>query len=157
MHSEAIGTIVVLLDTSGSIYSYLEILASFWTEVREIAHELNPERVIILQVDTRITDVAEYASENLPEELEAKGGGGTDFRPGFPWLEAEGIEPACCLYFTDMECSSYPEAEPPFPVLFCNYSTRRRSGTASPGASASTSPPDCRWSAPPAPPPTARP
>ena len=121
MHSEAMGTIVVLLDTSGSIYSYLDTLASFWTEVCEIAHELNPERVIVLQVDTRITDVAEYASEDLPEELEAKGGGGTDFRPGFAWLEAEGIEPACCLYFTDMECSSYPEAEPPFDVLWANY------------------------------------
>ena len=121
MHSEAMGTIVILLDTSGSIYSYLELLASFWTEVREVAHELNPERVIVLQVDTRITDVAEYAGEDLPEELEAKGGGGTDFRPGFAWLDAEGIEPACCLYFTDMECSSYPETEPPFDVLFCNY------------------------------------
>ena len=121
MHSEAMGTIAVLLDTSGSIYSYLDTLASFWTEVREIAHELNPEQVIVLQVDTRITDVAEYASEDLPEELEAKGGGGTDFRPGFAWLEAEGIEPACCLYFTDMECSSYPEAEPPFDVLWANY------------------------------------
>ena len=83
MHSEAMGTIAVFLDTSGSIYSYLDTLASFWTEVCEIAHELNPERVIVLQVDTRITDVAEYASEDLPEELEAKGGGGTDFRPGF--------------------------------------------------------------------------
>ena len=121
MHSEAMGTIAVFLDTSGSIYSYLDTLASFWTEVCEIAHELNPERVIVLQVDTRITDVAEYASEDLPEELEAKGGGGTDFRPGFAWLEAEGIEPACCLYFTDMECSSYPEAEPPFDVLWANY------------------------------------
>ena len=121
MHSEAMGTIVILLDTSGSIYSYLETLASFWTEVREIAHELNPERLIVVQVDSRITDVAEYAIEDLPEELEAKGGGGTDFRPGFAWLEAEGIEPACSLYFTDMECSSYPETEPPFDVLFCNY------------------------------------
>ena len=121
MHSEAMGTIAVFLDTSGSIYSYLDTLASFWTEVCEIAHELNPERVIVLQVDTRITDVAEYASQDLPEELEAKGGGGTDFRPGFAWLEAEGIEPACCLYFTDMECSSYPEAEPPFDVLWANY------------------------------------
>ncbi len=121
MHSEAMGTIVILLDTSGSIYSHLELLASFWTEVCEVAHELNPERVIVLQVDTRITDVAEYAGEDLPEELEAKGGGGTDFRPGFAWLDAEGIEPACCLYFTDMECSSYPETEPPFDVLFCNY------------------------------------
>ena len=121
MRSEAMGTIVILLDTSGSIYSYLEILASFWTEVREVAHELNPARVIVLQVDTRITDVAEYAGEDLPEELEAKGGGGTDFRPGFAWLDAEGIEPACCLYFTDMECSSYPETEPPFDVLWVNY------------------------------------
>ena len=121
MHSEAMRTIVVLLDTSGSVYSYLEILASFWTEVRDVAHELNPERVIVLQVDSRITDVAEYASEDLPEELEAKGGGGTDFRPGFAWLEAEGIEPACCLYFTDMECSSYPKTEPCFPVLWANY------------------------------------
>ena len=102
------GTIVVFLDVSGSIYSYLELLAQFWTEVREVAHELNPERVIVMQVDTRITDVAEYASEDLPDELEAKGGGGTDFRPGFAWLEAEDIQPACCLYFTDMECSSYP-------------------------------------------------
>ena len=158
MHSEAMGTIVILLDTSGSIYSYLDTLASFWTEVCEIAHELNPERVIVLQVDTRITDVAEYASEDLPEELEAKGGGGTDFRPGFAWLEAEGIEPACCLYFTDMECSSYPEAEPPFDVLWANYG-----------------PPPSEWNrepwgeridirrmtsgsgGPPAPPPTARP
>ena len=121
MHSEAMGTIAVFLDTSGSIYSYLDTLESFWTEVCEIAHELNPERVIVLQVDSQITDVAEYASEDLPEELEAKGGGGTDFRPGFAWLEAEGIEPACCLYFTDMECSSYPEAEPPFDVLWANY------------------------------------
>ena len=121
MHSEAMGTIVILLDTSGSIYSYLEILASFWTEVREVAHELNPARVIVLQVDTRITDVAEYAGEDLLEELEAKGGGGTDFRPGFAWLEAEGIEPACCLYFTDMECSSYPETEPSFDLLWVNY------------------------------------
>ena len=121
MHCEAMGTIVVFLDVSGSIYSYLELLAQFWTEVREVAHELNPERVIVLQVDTRITDVAEYASEDLPEELEAKGGGGTDFRPGFAWLEAEDIQPACCLYFTDMECSSYPETEPQFEILWVNY------------------------------------
>ena len=121
MHSEAMGTIVILLDTSGSIYSYLDILARFWTEVCEVVHELNPERLIVLQVDTRVADVAEYASEELPDALEAKGGGGTDFRPGFAWLEAEGIEPACCLYFTDMQCSSYPETEPGFPVIWANY------------------------------------
>ena len=68
----------------------------------------------------KLADVAEYASDDLPDELEAKGGGGTDFRPGFAWLEAEDIQPVCCLYFTDMQCSSYPEVEPGFPVIFCN-------------------------------------
>ena len=43
--AEAMGTIVVLLDTSSSIYSYLETLASFWTEVREIAPQPAPCRV----------------------------------------------------------------------------------------------------------------
>ena len=26
-------------------------------------------------------------------------------------------------FLPDMECSSYPEAEPPYPILFCNWST----------------------------------
>ena len=50
-----------------------------------------------------------------------KGRGGTDFRPGFAWLDAQGIEPGVCLYFTDMECSDYPDAEPGFPVAWINW------------------------------------
>ena len=52
----------------------------------------------------------------------AKGRGGTDFRPGFAWLDEQGIRPSVCLYLTDMLCSSYPDAEPAFPVLWVNYS-----------------------------------
>ena len=44
-----------------------------------------------------------------PTRSSLKGRGGTDFRPGFEWLDEQGIQPAVCLYFTDMECSSYPE------------------------------------------------
>ena len=50
-----------------------------------------------------------------------KGRGGTDFRPGFAWLDEQAIQPGVCLYLTDMECSSYPDAEPGFPVVFCNW------------------------------------
>ena len=28
-----------------------------------------------------------------------------------------------CLYFTDMECSSYPKAEPAYPTLWVNYAS----------------------------------
>ena len=50
-----------------------------------------------------------------------KGRGGTDFWPGFAWLDEQGIEPGVCLYFTDMECSDYPEAEPGFPTLWVDF------------------------------------
>ena len=121
MHCEAIGTLVVLLDVSGSVYHYLDTLERFWTEVREASSELGPDRIIVVQVDTRVTDAAEYSAEELPDALEAKGGGGTDFRPGFDWLDAQGIHPTVCLYFTDMRCSDYPDAEPPYPVVWCNW------------------------------------
>ena len=119
IRSEGIDAIAVIIDTSGSLPS--GTLAGFWAEVREIASEINPERVAVLQVDTEVRDAAEYSVSELPEEIAVKGRGGTDFRPGFAWLEEQGIQPAVCLYFTDMECSSYPEAEPAFPVTFCNW------------------------------------
>ncbi|MCY4550696.1 MAG: VWA-like domain-containing protein, partial [Defluviicoccus sp.] len=120
IRSEGIETVAVIIDTSGSLPA--TTLSEFWSELREIAAEVRPDSVVVLQVDAVLQDAAEYAPDELPEEIALKGRGGTDFRPGFQWLEEHGIQPAVCLYFTDMECSSYPEAEPPFPVVFCNWS-----------------------------------
>ncbi len=120
IRSEGIETIAVIVDTSGSLPA--ATLAAFWAELREVAAEIRPEHVVVLQVDAALQDAAEYAPDELPEEIALKGRGGTDFRPGFEWLDEQGIQPAVCLYFTDMECSRYPEAEPPFPVIFCNWS-----------------------------------
>ena len=119
IRSEGIDTIGVIVDTSGSLPA--ATLAAFWAEVREIATELQPERVILLQVDAAVQDAAEYAGADLPEEIRVRGRGGTDFRPGFAWLEENGIRPGVCLYLTDMLCSSYPENEPESPTIWCNY------------------------------------
>ena len=119
IRSEGIDTIAVIVDTSGSLPA--ATLAAFWTELREIATELQPERVILLQVDAAVQDTAEYAASDLPDEIAVKGRGGTDFRPGFAWLEENGIRPGVCLYLTDMLCSSYPETEPDFDVVWANY------------------------------------
>ena len=120
IRSEGMETIAVIVDTSGSLPA--TILAEFWAELREVAAEIEPGRVFVLQVDAALQDAAEYAPDDLPEDIALKGRGGTDFRPGFDWLDEHGIQPAVCLYFTDMECSRYPDAEPPFPVVFCNWS-----------------------------------
>ena len=119
MHCEGIDTLAVLIDTSDSLDT--DTLAAFWTELRAVAEALRPHTLAVVQVDTEVQDAAVYRFGDLPEELVVKGRGGTDFRPGFAWLDREGITPRCCLYLTDMECDRYPEAPPPYPVLWCNW------------------------------------
>ncbi len=119
IRSEGIDTIAVIIDTSGSLPA--RTLAEFWAELREIAAEIRPERVFVLQVDSALRDAAEYPADDLPDEIALKGRGGTDFRPGFGWLDEQGIQPGVCLYFTDMECSSYPESQPSFDVIWVSY------------------------------------
>ena len=119
IRSEGIDTIAVIVDTSGSLPA--GTLAELWAEIREIATELQPERVIVLQVDAAVQDAAEYAAADLPDEIAIRGRGGTDFRPGFAWLEEHDIRPGVCLYLTDMLCSSYPDTEPDFATIWVNY------------------------------------
>ena len=120
IRSEGMGTLAVIIDTSGSVDT--DALAAFWSEVREVAAEVEPERVIVLQVDAAVQDEEHYAPGELPECILVKGRWGTDFRPGFARLAEQGIQPAVCLYFTDMDCDRYPETQPEFDVLWCDYS-----------------------------------
>ena len=119
MHSQGIDAIAIIIDTSASLPG--EALALFWAEVREIAAELQPESIYVLQVDAVLQNVAQYPTGELPDRISIKGRGGTDFQPGFAWLHEQGVRPGCCLYLTDMECDSYPEAEPPYPVVWVNW------------------------------------
>ena len=116
MHSEGIDAIAIIIDTSASLPG--ETLARFWAEVREIAAELQPDSIYVLQVDAVLRDAAQYPAGELPDSITIKGRGGTDFRPGFAWLHEQGVHPSCCLYLTDMECDSYPEAATPYPVAW---------------------------------------
>ena len=119
IRSEGMGTLAVIIDTSGSVDS--DALAAFWSEVREVAAEIEPERILVLQVDAAVQDEEHYAPGELPEHILVKGRWGTDFRPGFERLAEQGIRPAVCLYFTDMDCDRYPETEPLFDVLWCDW------------------------------------
>ena len=51
----------------------------------------------------------------MPEKI--VGGGGTDFRPVFEWVDRQGIQPELLLYFTDAE-GEFPKEPPPFPVVW---------------------------------------
>ena len=87
IRSEGIDTIAVIVDTSGSLPA--GTLAEFWAEVREIATELQPERVILLQVDAAVQDATEYAASDLPDEIAITVKGQLAFEPqARPELEA---------------------------------------------------------------------
>ena len=73
IRSEGIETLAVIVDTSGSLPA--DILAEFWAEVREIATEIQPKRVVVLQVDATVRDATEYCAFDLPEEIVVRGPG----------------------------------------------------------------------------------
>ncbi len=89
--------------------------------IRNVSAEIEPERVIVLQVDAELQDERHYHPHELPPRIDIKGRYGTDFRPGFARLAEQHIRPAVCLYFTDIDCSDYPETRPDFPVVWVNY------------------------------------
>jgi len=79
-----LGTIVVGVDTSGSIAE--EELKQFAGEISAIADEAEPEAIYVVYCDAAVQSFQEFdASE--PIHLAPKGGGGTDFRPVFEWVQ----------------------------------------------------------------------
>jgi predicted metal-dependent peptidase len=66
--------------------------------------------------DTEVQKVETY-QVSQPVKLTPIGGGGTDFRPCFHWLEERGITPQTLVFLTDL-CGTFPSDVPPYPVLW---------------------------------------
>lgn len=117
-----IDRIVVVLDTSGSISQ--PVLDRFGAELSAIL-EAHEAEVDLLHADMRVTDHHCYTRADLPLTLAGKGGGGTDFRPAFDYVQREDLRPACLIYLTDLESSAYPAREPEYPVLWAHIGPKR--------------------------------
>jgi predicted metal-dependent peptidase len=115
-----VGTIVLGVDTSGSIGK--EELEQFAGEISAIADEAKPEAIHVVYCDAAVHSSQEFGPSE-PIQLEPKGGGGTDFRPVFEWVEANNLAPVCLIYLTDLCCHSYPPI-PEYPVLWVTDSRR---------------------------------
>lgn len=120
MDGVGMGTMVIALDTSGSVVSVLD---EFGSTVKDIVASVRPERVHVIYCDADVNrvDVFERGQEL---SFEAVGGGGTDFRPVFDYIKNNSINPACTLYLTDMY-GTFPQEKPEYPVLWCATSDVR--------------------------------
>lgn len=119
IHDTTLGEIVVAVDTSGSIFSSKEALASFEAEINSIIGTCRPLKVTLIYCDAQVTRVDEYGCGE-PIKINAKGGGGTDFRPVGDHINRHNITPRVCIYLTDLE-GTFPQAPWDFPTVWCVY------------------------------------
>lgn len=114
---EGCGNIVFVADTSGSVGD--EDMAQFISEAKSIIDEVLPETTYLVSCDAKVQKTDSISRGDSPEDwgVLAAGGGGTDFRPPFRWVENEGVEPECLIYITD-GYGPFPDNAPEYPVLW---------------------------------------
>ncbi|MGH9876039.1 MAG: vWA domain-containing protein [Nitrososphaerales archaeon] len=119
LQSESIlPVIVVYWDTSGSRWSQQQQQQTAH-EVVAIIQEAQPEETVVLFGDAKVQGVQRFSPTDIIE-LKPKGGGGTDFRPIFEYIEASNndINPCCFIGITDL-LGTFPGKAPDYPVLWC--------------------------------------
>jgi predicted metal-dependent peptidase len=111
---EGCGELVIAIDTSGSITQSL--LDQFASELRDIQEEVKPSEIFVVYCDSKVNHVDHFAMGD-EVELHMHGGGGTDFRPIFEWVEENEVFPKALVLMTDLY-GSLPAEAPPYPTLF---------------------------------------
>jgi len=119
--SEGVGEIAIAVDCSGSVGA--RQLGLFEAEVRSILAGQRPQLVHVLYFDAAVQKVDTYQA-GQPVSLSPVGGGGTDFRPCFNWLEGQGIVPQTLVFLTDL-CGTFPSEAPTFSVIWASTEDRR--------------------------------
>ena len=121
-YDEKVGSIVVGVDTSGSIGG--EELAQFLGEVKSICDEVSPEKIDLLYWDTSVAGHETYQGSELAslvESTQAKGGGGTDPDCVPAYMKKEDLKPECVIMLTDGYLSSDKAkwSEITMPTMWC--------------------------------------
>jgi predicted metal-dependent peptidase len=116
LRTEEIGSLIAILDTSGSIDQ--PQINQFGAEIQDIANTFHIPLKIIY-VDAEVQSVQDIEPEE-PIQLNPIGGGGTDFQPGFDYIDANDLQPSAVIYITDGECWSFPDP-PDYPVLWAQF------------------------------------
>jgi len=110
-------SVVVVIDTSGSISE--EEIGEFISEIDAIKSHVRA-RVTLLTCDSDLNHGCPWFFEPWDEfvrDIEIQGGGGTNFRPPFAWVDDQDRSPDLLIYFTDAR-GTFPQAEPMYPVLW---------------------------------------
>ncbi|MDM5270638.1 VWA-like domain-containing protein [Sulfurovum sp. zt1-1] len=106
--------IIIAIDTSGSVDK--ELLGIFLGEVESIMEVYPNFEIDIITADTKVHSHKTYLPGE-PLEYEISGGGGTDFRPVFEYIDQNIDHPTALLFFTDGQ-GIYPNNDVNFDVMW---------------------------------------
>lgn len=115
LKNSEIDEVFIAIDTSGSVTE--PELQQFTAEIFAIFSQY-PTSLTLLHCDNRLQKVEHLNRCDFPQRLIPSGGGGTDYRPVFAYIQERGKQPSCLIYLTDLECKSYPPKPPAYPVLW---------------------------------------
>ena len=116
LYSESMGLLVAGIDTSGSIDA--PTLNAFGSEITAAFNAAHPEKLINIYCDAAVAHVDEIDQGSGLPEFGAHGGGGTDLREIFNWLDEHDHKPAALIVLTD-GYTPFPDQAPDYPVLWC--------------------------------------
>jgi len=114
-HSERMGPIVIIGDSSGSIWCSPEELKMFASEIQAVADQVMPEHIRLIWADTEVAG-EEVFEHGQPLKFDVKGGGGTDMRVPLSYVEQ--YDPEVVILLTD-GYTPWPKNEPPYPLIVC--------------------------------------
>lgn len=107
-------SLVVAIDTSGSIKD--DILGAFIEEFKTIMQNFPSVKIELIIADAKVQ--AHYSFQGGEKmDFALKGGGGTDYRPVFEFIDANFPMSSMLLYFTDGE-GIFPRIPPSYEVLW---------------------------------------
>ena len=118
--SEKLGTVLVGIDTSGSIGSHE--LGQFLGEVKAICEGLRPEMVRLLYWDTAVCADEKYDQtelDNLTTTTKPAGGGGTAPSCVTDYMREQAIKPDVAIMLTDGYVGNDWGGAWPSPVVWC--------------------------------------
>ena len=106
--------IVIAIDSSGSVDEVL--LGTFIAEIESLMLSFSNFQIDLLVCDAKVhSHETFYGGDKL--EYVLKGGGGTDFRPVFSYIDEHLPDTRLLLYFTDLDGRA-PDGEPLFETVW---------------------------------------